>query len=94
MRNRLFDRDSLRASVALQRKWGAHMQPRAAQHPLAAATWRKAEANRNPDGRIRVGFYALSNIFATQAVRRPILRRLDRRGSTRAWPSSRTAAAW
>jgi predicted O-linked N-acetylglucosamine transferase (SPINDLY family) len=55
------------------------MQALAAQHPLPAATRRKARANRTADGRIRVGFYALSNIFATQAVLRPILRHLDRR---------------
>ena len=79
MRNRLFDRDSLEAYFSLQRKWGAHMDALAAEQPLSEATRRKARANRNTDGRIRVGFFALSNIFSTQAVLRPILRHLDRK---------------
>lgn len=77
-RNRVFDAESLNKYLALQRKWGDHMMAEAEASPLPQSVRDEAARNRNTDGRVRLGFYALSDIFDTQTVLRPILKHLDR----------------
>ncbi|GJJ01042.1 hypothetical protein RugamoR64_15800 [Duganella rhizosphaerae] len=78
MRNRVFSADSLTKFLALQSRWGAHMMQEAQAHPLSDATRQIAERQRNRDGRLRIGFYVLSDIAEAQRVLKPIVERLDR----------------
>lgn len=78
VRNRVFDTESLARYLALQLKWGSHMMAEAEASPLTNGVREQATRNRNTDDRVRIGFYALSDIFDTQTILRPILKHLDR----------------
>ncbi|SBS25834.1 hypothetical protein MAQ5080_00382 [Marinomonas aquimarina] len=77
-RNRVFGAESLQRYLALQQKWGEFMMAQAKAEPLSHELRQKAYENRNKDGRIRLGFFGLSDIFDTQKVLKPILEQLDR----------------
>ncbi|MEO0392661.1 MAG: hypothetical protein AAF213_05355 [Pseudomonadota bacterium] len=78
MRNRVFSDESVSRYLALQQKWGQAMMEKAAADPLPEASRALGAQNRNRDGRRRLVFYALSDIFDTQLVLRPILEHIDR----------------
>ena len=78
IRNRVFGAESLSRYLALQRKWGEYMMSEAEASPLTKLERDSGSRNHHKDGRVRLGFYALSDVFDTQAVLRPIIKHLDR----------------